>query len=96
VVGEARTHAVSGFEGIFSYAPGQPVMPPPRWKTAAIIALALYPMSVLLNWLLGPHIAGWNIFLRVLLTTAIVVPYMAWVGVPYLTKWLRGWLRSGR
>lgn len=95
IVGEARTHAASGFEGIFSHAPGQPVMPPPRWKTATIIALALYPMSLLLNWLLGPHIAGWNIWLRVLLTTAIIVPYMAWVGVPYLSKWLRGWLRPG-
>jgi antibiotic biosynthesis monooxygenase (ABM) superfamily enzyme len=94
VLGETKTHAVSGFEGIFSHAPGTPVVPPPRWKTATIIALALYPMSLLLNWLLGPHIASWNIFLRVLLTTAIIVPYMAWVGVPYLTRWLRRWLHS--
>jgi len=49
-------------------------------------------VSLLLNWLLGPHIATWNIWLRVLLNVAIIVPYMAWVGVPYLTKWLRGWL----
>jgi antibiotic biosynthesis monooxygenase (ABM) superfamily enzyme len=32
---------------------------------------------------------------RVLLTTVIVVPYMSWVGVPYLTRWLRPWLRAG-
>ena len=92
IAGEARTHAVSGFEGIFSHAPGQPVIPPPRWKTAAIIALALYPMSLVLNWVLTPHIASWNIFVRVLLTTAIIVPYMAWLGVPYLSRWLRPWL----
>lgn len=92
IVGEARTHAASGFEGIFAHAPGKPVMPPPRWKTATIIALALYPMSLLLNWLLAPHVTSWNIFLRVLVTTAIIVPYMAWVGVPYLSKWLRSWL----
>ena len=93
VAGEVRAaHAASGFEGIFSHAPGQVVTPPPRWKTAAIIALALYPVSLLLNWLLGPHIATWNIWLRVLLNVAIIVPYMAWVGVPYLTTWLRGWL----
>ena len=48
--------------------------------------------SLVLNWLLGPHIATWNIWLRVLLNVAIIVPYMAWVGVPYLTTWLRGWL----
>ena len=94
IVGEARAHAASGFESIFSHAPGQAVVPPPRWKTATIIAMALYPISLLLNWLLGPHIAGWNIFLRVALTTVIVVPYMAWLGVPYLTRWLRAWLHS--
>ena len=93
VVGETKSVSVSGFEGIFSHAPGAPVIPPPRWKTAAIIAIALYPMSLVLNWLVAPHIGGWNIFLRVLLTTAIIVPYMAWIGVPYLTRWLKGWLR---
>jgi len=94
VAGEATTHSISGFEGIFAHAPGQPVVPPPRWKTATIIALALYPVSLLLTWLLAPHTASWNIFLRVLLTVLIIVPYMAWVGVPYLTRWLRGWLHS--
>lgn len=92
VAGEARTHAVSGFEGIFAHSPGKPVVPPPRWKTAVVIALALYPMSLLLSWILAPHISSWNIFVRVLLTTVILVPYMAWVGVPYLSKWLRRWL----
>ena len=90
--GEVRTHAVSGFEGIFAPAPGGGVVPPPRWKTAAIIAMALYPVSLLLNWLLGPHLAPLNIFVRVLINVAIIVPYMAWVGVPYLTRWLRNWL----
>ena len=90
--GEVRTHAVSGFEGIFAPAPGGGVVPPPRWKTAAIIAMALYPVSLLLNWLLGPHLAPLNIFVRVLINVAIIVPYRAWVGVPYLTRWLRNWL----
>ena len=92
VIGETRTHAVSGFEGIFAHAPGQPVVPPPRWKTATIIAVALYPVSLLLTWLLAPHLGTVNIFVRVLINVAIIVPYMAWLGVPYLTKWLRGWL----
>ncbi len=51
-------------------------------------------MSLLLAWLLAPRIADWNILLRTLLTVLIIVPYMAWVGVPYLTRWLRNWLRA--
>jgi len=94
VAGEATTHAVSGFEGIFAHAPGQAVVPPPRWKTAAVIALALYPISLLLNWLVVPYLASWNIFLRVLVSVVIIVPYMAWLGVPYLSRWLRGWLHQ--
>lgn len=94
VQGEATTHAVSGFEGIFAHAPGAPVVPPPRWKTATIIALALYPVSLLLTLLLAPLTADWNLLLRVLLNVAIIVPYMAWIGVPYLSRWLGSWLRS--
>jgi hypothetical protein len=25
---------------------------------------------------------------------AIIVPYMAWLGVPYLSRWLHSWLRA--
>ena len=92
VVGEARAHTVSGFEGIFAFTPGQAVTPPPRWKTALVIGLAIYPMSLLLSWLLVPHLADWNVALRVLATTLVVVPYMSWLGVPYLSRWMSGWL----
>jgi antibiotic biosynthesis monooxygenase (ABM) superfamily enzyme len=92
VAGDARTHAVSGFEGIFS----RTLVPPPRWKTAAVIWLALYPMSLLVSWLAAPHLVTWNLFLRVMLTTSIVVPYMSWIGVPWLSRRLRTWLQSSR
>lgn len=96
MIGEARTHAASGFESLFG-SPGKPVIPPPRWKTALIIAAALYPVSLLLNWLLMPQLTTWPVWLRVALSTAIIVPWMTWLGVPYLSKWLRRWLhaRSG-
>ncbi len=92
IVGSQKAHAVSGFEGIFSPIVQASRTPPPRWKTAMIIGLALFPMSVLVNWLIGPRIAGWNVVPRVALSTLIVVPYMTWLGVPWLTKWLHGWL----
>ena len=82
----------SGFESLFGNRPGTPVTPPPRWKTAMIIFLALYPFSLLVNWLLVPSLLSWNLFARVLLTTIIIVIYMAWLGVPYLSKALKPWL----
>jgi antibiotic biosynthesis monooxygenase (ABM) superfamily enzyme len=94
VVGDMRVHGVSGFEGIFSHAPGQAVVPPPRWKTAAVITLALFPVSLLLNWLLNPYLSSWNVVAKVVLNLVIMVPYMSWVGVPYLSRWLRDWLHA--
>jgi antibiotic biosynthesis monooxygenase (ABM) superfamily enzyme len=61
-----------------------------------VIALALFPMSLLLNWLVMPHLASWNVVMRVLLSVLIIVPWMIYAGVPYLTKWLKPWLIKPR
>lgn len=89
--GAARTHAVTGFESLFATRTTRPATPP-RWKTATVIGLALFPASLLLNWLLVPHLASWNVALRVLTTTLIIVPFMVWAGVPWLSRWLAPWL----
>lgn len=94
-VGGQRTPVASGFESLFAPS-AQAKTPPPRWKTATIIAIALYPMSLLINWLLIPALAGVPLVLRVLITTLIIVPWMAWLGVPYLSRWLHGWLNPPR
>ncbi len=96
VEGEARAHAVSGFEGIFSPSLHAMSSPPPRWKSAAVIALALYPASLLISWLIVPQLMSLPVAVRVLITTALVVPFMVWVGVPWLTKRLSGWLQKPR
>lgn len=90
-VGSMRSHPVTGFESLFSER-GAPVVPPPRWKTAVLIALSVYPISLVLNWLAPSLIGSWNLFLRVLVLTVLIVPFVVWVGVPNLSKWLRGWL----
>jgi antibiotic biosynthesis monooxygenase (ABM) superfamily enzyme len=86
----ARPQTVSGFESIF--APTSSASAVPRWKTATVIALAIYPASLLLGLVLAPHLTEWPSALRQLATTAILVPYMSWVGVPWLSRRLNGWL----
>ncbi len=92
IAGPQHAYDYTGFEGIFSPNVHAPRKPPPRWKTATIIGLALFPVSLLLSWLLVPRLMDLNVVLRVLITTALIVPYMTWVGVPYLSRWLHGWL----
>jgi antibiotic biosynthesis monooxygenase (ABM) superfamily enzyme len=92
-VGTQTAHALSGFEGIFAPVTQATVTPPPRWKSAVVIALALYPASLVINWLVVPLVGSWNLFLRVLVTTALIVPFMVWLGVPWISARLRRWLR---
>jgi antibiotic biosynthesis monooxygenase (ABM) superfamily enzyme len=86
----ARPEMVSGFESIFAASSSTNAVP--RWKTAVVIALAIYPASLLLNLALGSSIAGWPLPARVLLTTVVLVPFMVWAGVPWLSRRLDGWL----
>ncbi len=90
VDGPARPQSLGGFESIF--APSTSAVAVPRWKTAVVIALAIYPASILLQLVLGPALGSWPLPLRVLVTTVVLVPYMAWVGVPWLSARLDGWL----
>jgi antibiotic biosynthesis monooxygenase (ABM) superfamily enzyme len=94
--GSLRAHDYSGFEDLFSPSVHARTSPPPRWKTGVIIALALFPMSLLLNWLVMPHLSSWNVVLRVALSVIVIVPWMIYLGVPYLTRWLKPWLTRPR
>ena len=90
LAGPARPEMLSGFESIF--APTTSSNAVPRWKTAIVIVLAIYPASLVLNLVLGPVIRERPLALRVLTTTLILVPFMVWAGVPWLTRRLDGWL----
>lgn len=90
LAGPARPEMVSGFESIFAASASSNAVP--RWKTAIVIALAIYPASLLVNLVLGSSIAGWPLPVRVLVSTMILVPFMVWAGVPWLSRRLDGWL----
>jgi len=92
----ATRHYLTGLEGLFATPDRSPVVPPPRWKTAVTIWTAVYPLTVLLNLLLGPLIGGWPLPLRALVTTLLLAPLMVYVGVPLVTRYLYArWLAKG-
>lgn len=75
--------------------PGAPAMPP-RWKTAVLIWLAIYPSITFLLWLAGPRIASWPLPLRTLALTAVLVPLMVFLLIPAFQHLLAPWLRPRR
>jgi len=66
---------------------------PPRWKTAVLIWLAIYPSITLFILLFGEPLSLLPIPLRTLVLTAVLVPLMVFVLLPRLQKLFAGWLR---
>ncbi|MCU0424006.1 MAG: hypothetical protein MUF71_00135 [Candidatus Kapabacteria bacterium] len=65
---------------------------PPRWKTAIVIWLGIYPTITTVFFLLQPFVAEFPLPLKTLCLTLIVVPIMVWVMLPLLQKVLKNWL----
>ncbi len=65
---------------------------PPRYKTATLIFLGLYPVVLLLNVVLKPFLSGLPGPLQVLVSLMISIPLMVWVVLPYLTRLFFRWL----
>lgn len=92
VAGRPRAYAASGLEAILGGREGEAIVPPPRWKTAIVIIIAIYPITVLLQWLLAPGIGTWPLLLRSLPTSIIMPVYVAYIGGPTVSRMLRRWL----
>lgn len=65
----------------------------PRWKTALLVWLAIYPSITLLMLVFGEHLALLPVPLRTLVMTAVLVPLLVFVLLPLLHKWFGNWLR---
>lgn len=83
-------HRVRGIDGWFG-AVGQR---PPRWKQAAAIWLAFFPVSLLFNFVLGPLLADLGLLSRVFVSTLALTPLMVYLFIPLSTHLLSGWLNS--
>ena len=68
--------------------------PPPKWKIAVLIWLAIYPSITLLFLLLGKQLLLIPLPLRTLAVTVVLVPLMVFVLLPALQKLFRSWLQQ--
>jgi len=80
----------SGLEYWFA-PPGAPASPP-RWKMAIVTVLGVWPVSMLVPWLLSPLIADFPVFLQALLIAVGIVIILTWAVMPVLVKLLSPWL----
>ncbi len=95
-----RTTRRTGIEGWFD-GPGTTTVTvvddktaPPRWKQATTIWLGFFPVNLVFSYIIG-LLPGWDIapvWLRVLLTTLVLTPIMAYWVLPFVTRSLHSWL----
>jgi hypothetical protein len=70
--------------------------PPPRYKTATVIFVGLYPTVLVLHSVLSPILSILATPLRILVSLLISVPLMVWIVVPLLTRLFSRWLYADR
>ena len=71
-----------------------PKMKPNRHKMALLTWLVVYPLITTLLALLEPLVGSLALPLRTLLLSAIMVPAMAYLALPFVITRLNGWLTA--
>ena len=91
LVRESRVEKRTGIEGWFD-EPVSDTAPPPRWKQATSIWLGFFPVNLVFTLLVTTLLPGWNDLataLKVLFTTLVLTPIMAYWVLPAVTRLLR-------
>ncbi|MEM9272409.1 MAG: antibiotic biosynthesis monooxygenase [Cyanobacteria bacterium P01_F01_bin.143] len=83
---------ITGLETWFTLPSPKPIIPPPRYKMAAITLLAIFPLIQLANLVLVPLLKPLPPLLGGLIITGIIVLLMTYVVMPRMTKLFSRWL----
>lgn len=80
----------SGIE--YWFAPSGTPATPPVWKMAIVTVLGVWPVSILVPWLINPLIEKLPMALQAFLVAVGIVIILTWVVMPVLVRILRPWL----
>ena len=90
--GEPKHQHLSGLESWFVLPGQRALIPPPAWKMALVTVLGVWPISMLVPWLLNPLISGLPLTLQALFVAVGIVILLTWVVMPMLVRLLKRWL----
>ena len=87
-----KVSRVNGLEAWFALPEVPNALPPPKWKTAIVSAIGIYPVISLMPILLKPITNRLPAWLATLVSIAIMMPLMTWVIMPQVTRLFKLWL----
>ena len=90
--GEPKHQHLSGLETWFVLPGQRALIPPPPWKMALVTVLGVWPISMLVPWLLNPLISSLSLTLQALFVAVGIVILLTWVVMPVLVRILKPWL----
>jgi antibiotic biosynthesis monooxygenase (ABM) superfamily enzyme len=92
MVDEERYSRVAGLDSFFT----RPAAPGPRWRSTLLTVAAVFAITSLLQQVVLPHLTGWPLEARLLLSAVLVVLLLGYVVMPALTRVFRRWLHPRR
>jgi len=92
MVDDARYARADGLESFFT----RPARPGPRWRLTVLTIAVVFAITSLFQLVVTPHLQGWPVEARLLLSAVVVVLLLGHVAMPALTRWLARWLRPYR
>ncbi|WP_017298253.1 antibiotic biosynthesis monooxygenase [Nodosilinea nodulosa] len=97
VAARSQQHLPNGLELWFTLPRGlaqgrSPVTSPPYYKQVVLGVLAVYPLILLANWLLGPLLVGLPSLLGLFVSVIFVSALLTYPVMPWLSKGLAFWL----
>ena len=92
--GGPHRQELSGLETWFTLPGQRAVVPPPRWKMALVTVVAVWPVSMLVPWLLNPLTVKLHVLMQAFLVAVGIVILLTWVVMPVLVRILKPWLKN--
>lgn len=95
-IGEHEQEVLSGLETWFTLPGGEALIPPPKYKMLVIVWMSIFPLSVLLYYLLTPYLVDMHIVLQIAVTSLTLVSLMTYAVMPIMAKIFHRWLHCSK
>jgi len=83
---------LTGLEAWFTLPGRAEANQPPRWKMAMVTALGVWPVSILVPWLVKPLVGNLHPWVQALFIAVGIVILLTWAVMPVLVRIMRPWL----
>lgn len=92
IVGSPIVEVLTGLETWFTLPSSQAIIPPPRYKMAAITFMAIFPLIKIVSYWFSPVLVSFPTLLQEMIATGLIVLLMTYVVMPRMTRLFAFWL----